>query len=265
MNAPFTLNSVKDLNANIKVLFTDVDDTLTWQGKLPAETFLALQTLKDNGIRVIPVTGACSGWCDCIIRTWPIDTIIGENGSFWMERQSCGSVTTRFQQTAEERNSNLKKLENVAEAFGQAFPMIPITQDQKYRETDIAFDVGQETKIDRKLALEATQWLNSRGINARLSSIHINAWIGDYNKAETVKKIIEQTPQLTEDSCAFIGDSPNDESMFETLTHTVGVANITPLLEELIHTPRYLCTQPGGYGFVELANQILKNAQGNKQ
>ena len=69
-----------------KILFTDVDDTLTWKGRLPHETFTALVKLQEAGIKVIPVTGASAGWCDCMIRTWPIDSIIGENGAFVMSK-----------------------------------------------------------------------------------------------------------------------------------------------------------------------------------
>lgn len=39
------------------VLFTDVDDTLTTDGQLLPETYLALCRLAAAGIRVIPVTG----------------------------------------------------------------------------------------------------------------------------------------------------------------------------------------------------------------
>jgi hypothetical protein len=44
-----------------KILFTDVDETLTWQGRLPEETFSALAKLRQAGIRVVPVTGASAG------------------------------------------------------------------------------------------------------------------------------------------------------------------------------------------------------------
>ncbi|MFA0025991.1 hydrolase, partial [Vibrio sp. 10N.261.49.A5] len=37
---------------HINWVLTDVDDTLTWQGSLPPETLIALQKLRDNGIKV---------------------------------------------------------------------------------------------------------------------------------------------------------------------------------------------------------------------
>lgn len=251
------IQPVAQLNTPIRVLFTDVDDTLTWQGTLPVDTFVALDRLRRAGIQVIPVTGACAGWCDCLIRTWPVDTVIGENGAFWMTRTAQGKIETHYRQTLATREQNRQAYAQVVAAFRECYPQIPVTGDQAYRLTDIAFDIGQEVKINRDTALQATRWLAEQGLEARLSSIHINAWFGHYSKADTAQAWLDQHPEIMLSECGFIGDSPNDESMFAKLTHTVGVANIAPFLPELAVPPRYLCSQPGGHGFAELAAHLV--------
>ena len=94
------------------VIFSDVDETLTWEGRLPPEAFNALVKLQAAGYQVIPVTGACAGWCDCMIRTWPIDSIIGENGSFSIDRSPSGSFTRKFSLVESEREFNWQRLQN---------------------------------------------------------------------------------------------------------------------------------------------------------
>ena len=239
---------------NIEILFTDVDDTLTWQGKLPVETFIALDKLRKKGIKVIPVTGASAGWCDCMIRTWPIDTVIGENGSFWMNRDQSGKVQFDYSIESAERDENFAKLHQLAAELKTIFKDIDYTPDQAFRFTDIAFDIGQEVKVKPHLAAQAVNWLIDNGVNAKLSSIHINAWLGDYSKAATALRWLEAQGYKEHSHCAFIGDSPNDEAMFEHFDCSIGVANIAKFLEKMHYRPRYITKQSGGFGFVELAN-----------
>ncbi len=244
----------KSIAQDIKILFTDVDDTLTWQGKLPVETFIALDKLRNKGIKVIPVTGASAGWCDCMIRTWPIDCVIGENGSFWMSRDESGKVDFNYSVEASLREQNLARLHSAAAQVKTQFLGIDYTPDLPFRFTDIAFDIGQETTIDPLLAAKAVQWLTEQGINAKLSSIHINAWLGDYSKAATAMRWLEAQGNISKEACAFIGDSPNDEAMFEHFDCSIGVANIAKFLDKMHYRPRYITSASGGFGFVELSN-----------
>jgi hydroxymethylpyrimidine pyrophosphatase-like HAD family hydrolase len=55
----------------------------------------------------------------------------------------------------------------------------------------------------------------------------------------------------------FIGDSPNDDSMFSNFDHTVGVANIKPFIDELNSPPCYITQHSGGYGFAEMAKSLM--------
>ena len=71
------------LFSSVNYVLTDMDETLTFRGRLSAATYGALERLQSAGIRVIPVTGAPAGWCDQMVRMWPVDGVIGENGGFF--------------------------------------------------------------------------------------------------------------------------------------------------------------------------------------
>lgn len=250
------------LDHSVRYLFTDVDDTLTWEGKLPAATYNALEQLQKAGVQVIPVTGACAGWCDCIVRTWPVAAVIGENGAFWMQKDSNGHVQRRYMQSQEERAANKTRLLAVQKELLAELGFARMTVDQTYRETDIAFDVGQEQNLTSQQRYLLLDLLHQSGVQARLSSIHINAWLGDYDKASSAmawleQESVQQGRVIADQEVAFIGDSGNDVAMFEQFSNTVGVANIQPFLESLSHRPRYITAANGGFGFVELADRIL--------
>lgn len=245
-----------ELSSLPSVIFTDVDDTLTHDNRLPAETFTALYRLKEANYVVVPVTGASAGWCDCLIKTWPISSIIGENGAFTMEKNRQGIVSTRFVKSQTSVNHDLKNLLKLGHELSTVFKDIRFTQDQPFRLTDVAFDIGQTVQIDDDVAELATQWLLDQDVQARRSSIHINTWIGKHSKASTAASWLQEQ-NLQASDCVFIGDSPNDEAMFQHFPVSVGVSNIERFLSRMKFTPAYVTPRPGGYGFVNMVDALL--------
>jgi HAD superfamily hydrolase (TIGR01484 family) len=82
---PLPLASMPDgVRRGVRYVLTDIDDTLTTDGKLTAGAYASLQRLHDAGKIVIPVTGRPAGWCDHIARMWPVDAVVGENGALYM-------------------------------------------------------------------------------------------------------------------------------------------------------------------------------------
>ena len=67
----------------LRYIFTDIDDTLTSDGRLTADVYTMLEKLSASGIGVVPVTGRPAGWCDMIARFWPVRAVVGENGAFY--------------------------------------------------------------------------------------------------------------------------------------------------------------------------------------
>lgn len=258
--AEFALPLPNSLKHQVRYLFTDVDDTLTWQGKLPSQTLLALEQLAEAGIQVIPVTGACAGWCDCMVRTWPVTAVIGENGAFWMQKNGQGQIDTHYRLEEPQRSEQYQALRQIQQQLLDHFPFARATADQRYRETDIAFDIRQQHQNTAEEIEQLRQALQTSGLHARISSIHINAWRGDYDKASTALAWLSDQGVPEQDwlhKTAFIGDSANDAAMFEHFRLTFGVANIRHCLDSLPRPPKYITRQEGGFGFIEVAERLL--------
>jgi len=106
----FTKNS----RLKIRFVLTDIDDTLTTKGRLPAAVFTAMEALQKHAIGIIPITGRPAGWCDHIARMWPIDAIVGENGAFYFrydDKQK--KMIRRYLIPEKQRQENRTKLEKL--------------------------------------------------------------------------------------------------------------------------------------------------------
>ena len=93
--------------AAVRVVLTDIDDTLTTEGRLPADAYAALERLEQAGIQVVPITGRPAGWCDHIARMWPVRAVVGENGAFYYayDRQARRMTTHYWTDAASDRKS----------------------------------------------------------------------------------------------------------------------------------------------------------------
>ncbi|MEY3739994.1 MAG: hypothetical protein RLZZ192_670 [Pseudomonadota bacterium] len=249
--------------ANIRFLLTDIDDTLTTDGRLTADAYGALERLSDAGITVIPITGRPAGWCDHIARMWPVFAVVGENGAFYMryDHEKRRMLTHHFAGT-EERIANRKKLNALSTKILQMVPGCALASDQNYREADLAIDFCEdvpalpETAVKKIVAL-----FEQEGAQAKVSSIHVNGWFGQYDKLSMTRTLFAREFSSKLDDllpvCAFAGDSPNDEPMFRFFEYSVGVANIQSQLHRLTHQPKFVTPSKGGAGFVELADWLI--------
>lgn len=249
--------------ARIEVVLTDIDDTLTEDGVLPAVAYRALERLREAGVIVLPITGRPAGWCDLIARLWPVDGVVGENGAFYFhydrERRA---MVRRFQKDNAERAADRARLEALAARILQAVPGSRISADQAYRETDLAIDFAEDVpplppaEVDRIVAL-----FEEAGATAKVSSIHVNGWYGEYDKLGMARRILNEifgrTLRPDDPTVVFAGDSPNDEPMFAYLRHGVAVANFRNFANRVKHKPRWITAAPGGAGFAELTDALL--------
>ena len=246
----------------LQFILTDFDDTLTWEGRLPVETVRALAQLEANGLKVIPVTGGCAGWSDMIARSLPVDGVITEGGACFIGKTADRHLTYAFwRDESEMRAEQARLLDQVNQVLTQ-FPRLRLARDQSYRLTDVAIDYAQDITppaIEDKDACLAA--LIAMGLNAKASSIHINVCSQGYDKFSMAQRVLSQVYGLSEaeqqQQVLYVGDAPNDESMFARFPLSVGVANIAEHLSIMRHVPRYQTTQPGGLGFAELADFVL--------
>ncbi len=249
--------------AKISGVCLDIDETLSTQGKLTAEAYQALWALKSAGFAVVPITGRPAGWCDHIARFWPVDAVVGENGAFTFYMEA--GVRKRLDTLPASENIELrKKLEELGKKVRARFPHAKWASDQSYREYDLAIDVCEDVPawpaadVEELLAL-----CKSMGAHAKLSSIHVNVWFGEYDKKRGFKEWIARgapggSPIKSEGpQWLYIGDSPNDEPMFEAFANSVGVANLTQYLPRIAHKPRWLTDASSGAGFAEMARLLI--------
>src|SRR5262245_31359622 len=249
--------------AAIEGVLTDIDETVSTRSRLTAEAYGALEALKKTGFRVIPVTGRPAGWCDHIARFWPVDAVVGENGAFWMwHDHGAGKLRTRFIQSEAERAEGRRRLEAVRKQVLRDVPGAGIASDQPYRMADLAVDFCEDVPplapgdIERIVAI-----FEAHGAHAKVSSIHVNGWFGDYDKLTTSRAMMSElfgVDLAAERSrYVFAGDSPNDSPMFGFFPNAVGVANVRDFADRMEHRPCWIAARRSGAGFVELAEALI--------
>ncbi|QIG46549.1 HAD-IIB family hydrolase [Nordella sp. HKS 07] len=265
--APLASCPSSELRA-VKAVLTDIDDTLTLHGRLPAIAYQALEDLRAAGLVVIPITGRPAGWCDHIARMWPVDGIVGENGAFYFRYDDKARKMLRvYGQPAEERRANSEKLGKIGARILADFPGTAIASDQAYREIDIAIDFCEDVPaLPLATAERIRQAFEGEGAVAKVSSIHVNAWFGRHDKLTMSKRLLQERFGIDTESerrhIVYAGDSPNDAPMFAFFPNSVGVANIKPYKEIMAHLPRYVTEAEGGEGFAELAKALLEARHG---
>ena len=248
---------------DIRCVLTDIDDTLSTQGRITAETYTAMEALHAAGYLVIPVTGRPAGWCDHIARMWPVDAIVGENGALYMRHDDVARVLKkRFVAEEGERKRDRQRLAAIGEKILRGIPGCAIASDQQYRETDIAIDYCEDVvPLSREDVERIVAMMRSEGMSAKVSSIHVNGWFGSYDKLAMTRTLLAEEFGIDLDAeqqrCIFIGDSPNDAPMFDFFSYSIGVANVHAFGDAIATPPKYVTTAKAGAGFAELATFLL--------
>ena len=247
----------------IRGVFCDIDDTLTTGGRLTAAAYAGMERLQKAGLMVVPITGRPAGWCDHIARMWPVSAVVGENGAFYFRYDAARRVMQRrFVDDDATRAAHRARLAAIGEEIVQAVPGAAVAADQLYRETDLAIDYCEDVArllpaaVDRIVAI-----MESRGLTAKVSSIHVNGWFGAYDKLTMTRALMREAfgvdLDLSRTAYVFVGDSPNDAPLFAHFPHAVGVANIHDFDGRLAHAPAYVARARSGSGFHEVVECLL--------
>lgn len=246
----------------IQFLFADIDDTITQHGKLPANSYAMLWKLHAAGISVIPVTGRPAGWCDMIARFWPVTAVIGENGAFYFSYKN-KKMFRHWAFNPSVRAQNKLKLAAIEADVLKNVPGSAVSADQFCREFDLAIDFCEDvpalapTQIQKIVSI-----FENHGAQAKVSSIHVNGWFGDYDKLSMCQIFCKNELGFDlaqkQNSVAFCGDSPNDEPMFAFFENSIGVANVKAFSHSLKNPPQFVCSKEGADGFVELGEKLLR-------
>ncbi len=249
-------------------MLTDIDDTITTHGRLFAASYAALEKLQNAGLLVIPVTGRPAGWCDHIARMWPVDAVVGENGAFWFRHDvKAGKLLKRYVLDEAERARNAGRMVAIAARVLREVPGCAIASDQHYREADLAIDFCEDVPaLPRDAVQRIVEIMESEGLTAKVSSIHVNGWFGAYDKLSTTRLMMREDFSIDiddeRDSFVFAGDSPNDQPMFAFFPNSVGVANVREMADLMTHLPAWVTTGAGAAGFAERAAALIPTRAG---
>lgn len=261
-------------------VFTDIDDTLTTDGAITADALQALDALKAAGLHVIPITGRPVGWSEPFAQVWPVDAIVAENGAVALLpparntgqnrlqalSEKRGQLSKLYLQDAATRAANYARMQQVLALIEATVPGAQRAADSAGRECDIAIDHSEFTRLPQERIDQCVALMRAAGMNATVSSIHINGWYGTHDKLEGARWIVRQLLGRDLDAelngWVYIGDSTNDQRMFQHFPHSVGVANIARFVPQLQHLPRYVTQRERGAGFAEMARLLLNVKHG---
>jgi HAD superfamily hydrolase (TIGR01484 family) len=243
----------------------DVDETLTTRGRLHVDALEALWSLHDAGLRLAAVTGRPLGWADAMAATLPIDIAIGENGAGFAHRLPSGAIAHGYFDDEKRRARHAEVLRAVREAVARELPDVRVACDQASRRCDLAFDVGEGTRLPEDVVARIVAIIESHGARVLVSSVHAHVLPGEWDKARgTVHALREALGiELDRTRWLFVGDSGNDAAAFAFFELTVGVANVREHLGRLPVPPRWITRAERGAGFAELARHVLVARSGH--
>ena len=147
-------------------------------------------------------------------------------------------------------------------------PGTAVASDQPLRETDLAIDFCEEVPRLPAAAVERiVSIMEASGMTAKLSSIHVNGWFGDYDKLGMTRTLMTERYGVDLDAArseyVFVGDSPNDAPMFAFFPNSVGVANVREFAGRIATPPSFVTSGRAGAGFAELADMIIREGANN--
>jgi HAD superfamily hydrolase (TIGR01484 family) len=268
MNAPFARSSVRPwaevpesaLRAVVGVL-TDIDDTLTTEGKITPDALAALAALRAAGLPVIATTGRPLGWAEERARSWPLDAVVAESGALALVRDPNGGLQVDYAQDESTRRHNTKRLEAALVEIQRAVPEARPAPDHGGSVTDLSIDHSETYHLDQAQIDRVVEVMRAQGMNASVSSIHVNGWFGDHSKLTGARWMVDslygRSLDAERDRWVFTGDSTNDQAMFGFFPLAVGVANVMRFADRLTAWPAYITRGERGAGFAEVAAAVL--------
>ena len=251
--------SLTDLRGPVRALFSDVDGTLTTNGRVEASTYTALERLGEAGVPVIFVTGRPAGWGQAFISVAGVAAVVTENGGVTWVRDGRKLSKLYGVPAASVPEWRRRMLEVVGEVSSKV-PGARLSSDSKYREVDLAIDWNEEATLTKQQADEVVEICRRHGFAASRSSVHVNFGPPHFDKLSACVTVVRQvlggdgndlTPYV------FVGDALNDAPMFGGFPKSVGVANIKAWWDELAFKPAYLTERAEGAGLREVVEHLL--------
>lgn len=245
----------------IRLVATDVDGTLTVDGRFPAETVQALADLHRVGLRVLLITGRSAGWVQGLRAYLPVSGAIAENGGVLLMSDP---EPLRFLCAIPDLKIHRQELAQVFALIQREFrqyPSLKEAKDNVFRLTDWTFDAQGFTVEE---LYHMAQICRDQGYGFTYSSVQCHIKPLDCDKGSSLLRVITEDSefQCSPNQVVTVGDSPNDQSLFDRSRFpiSVGVANVLDYQDHLSQLPAYITSEPEGGGFHQLARILLSQS-----
>jgi HAD superfamily hydrolase (TIGR01484 family) len=236
----------------VRLIATDVDGTLTQNHRFTPALFVALNQLADARIPVIITTGRSAGWVQGLAEYLPVVGAIAENGALFYKGDRVELLVP-----IPDLIAHRQALAKTFASLQTAFPHLEESSDNRFRLTDWTFDVQGLSVEDLG---ELRDRVQDQGWGFTYSTVQCHIRLAQQDKANGLEQVLQRFfPELTTEEIVTIGDSPNDESLFngDRFPLSVGVANIRRYVDQIRYQPRFVTEAAEGEGFCELVRSIL--------
>ena len=244
----------------LRGLLFDLDDTLLTKGRLTKEAYDALWSMHDVGLALVAVTGRPSGWGEVLVRQWPIEGAVTENGAVHVVREGEG-VALRERCSPEERHVRRMRLGKLVARVREIVPEARLSDDVAARRSDVTWDIGERVRLPVDRVDLIAREIVAEGARTTRSSVHLHATFDEDDKAsgavDFLGRVLGVDAGAALATFAFVGDSGNDAACFAAFETTFGVANVAQHVHRLRVPPRYVTPSAMGRGFAELARVLV--------
>ncbi len=250
---------IMELTGRVRALFTDLDGTLTSDGRVEAKTSALLEKLEAAGIPIVVVTGRPAGWGQAIATLVGAAAVVTENGGVTFIREG-GRLEKLYGVPAATLPEWRRRMHASAVDATADVPGARLSSDSRYREVDLAIDWNEEADLTVEDAERVGSRLREAGFAAVRSSVHVNFGPPEFDKLSACKTVVRRAfggDPADLSPYVFVGDALNDASMFEGFPRSVGVKNVARWWDDLAAKPKFLTTFEEGAGFREVAERAL--------
>jgi HAD superfamily hydrolase (TIGR01484 family) len=235
-----------------KIVFSDFDGTLTFKESLSPVFFEIINLLELRKTPLVIVTGRSLSWGHFLLTHFPfLQDVIVEGGGAIISRT--GKFITEECLVSED---NVSRLANFVKDFAVEFPNIKLSVDSFGRKTDRAIELHDLQ--DSVIFHHIEDFLRAHNINFSTSNVHLNFWCGQVSKYLAVDHFLKKH-RASENECVFFGDSLNDQAMFKSFHNSVGVSNISSIVQLLEFKPTTILTGDENIGPFGVLSYLKQN------
>ena len=236
---------------------SDIDGTLTRDGRMCADTLSALATVRQAGMSIVLATGRSAGMGQSLAMYLPyIMGVVCENGALFFDAANPRKPV--MLRGGLRSSAHIRQLEAAFARLRAVYPQLNRAEDDDFRHTEIAMlrDASFSAADIRHMAEIVSEF----DLAITYSSIHIHIMGTGVDKWSMIEKLAGRYGlDAAGRQVLTIGDSVNDAALFDpaSVECSVGVAQVTRYRDILGgRMPRFVTPSEGVDGFMEMARTL---------